>query len=122
MGKGEEVVMALARIAGIKADDGDTFAGYDDRAVLRVEMTAGDLRAVRAALPTAGLMCEALRVLHDFALDISEGGDDEEKELALEVLNMAAVRALTPNAQVQGANEPKASESALQPLVGRYGD
>lgn len=101
----QQVVMALARIAGIKADDGDTFSEYDDRTVLRVEMIAGDLRAVREALPAAGLMCEALRVLRDFALDISEGGDDEERELAHQVLGMVAVRLLTHNEPPAGEGE-----------------
>lgn len=97
-GEAHRVVMALARIAAIKADDGDTFDEYDGRTVLRVEMTAGELRAVRVALPIAEAMCEALRVLVDFALDISEGGDDEEKQLARAVLNMGAVRAVLPTA------------------------
>lgn len=41
---------ALRRIAGVQADDGDTFEGYDDSVILRVEITTGDLRAIRAAL------------------------------------------------------------------------
>lgn len=45
---------------------------------------------------------EAVRVLHDFAVDVAEAGDTESVELAQAVLNMAIVRSVTPNAELSG--------------------
>lgn len=41
---------ALTRIAGIKADDGDDYSEWDDAIIIRCEITAADLKAVRSAI------------------------------------------------------------------------
>ena len=85
------IIDALNRIAGIKADDGDTLEAYDERTVLRVEMTAGDLRAVRDAVPAALALVEAFGALHDFMSDTAERGD-EYAAIARAVLSLQAVQ------------------------------
>lgn len=93
-----ELLSALRRIADVTADDGDDFAGYDEAVIIRVEMTAGDLRAVRDAIPAISRLETAARVLLDFALDVSEAGDQACIATAKQVLGLASVRSLTPNA------------------------
>lgn len=47
--RSEKLAEALSRFAKIEADDGDDFEGVHEDVILRVEVTAGDIHAARAA-------------------------------------------------------------------------
>ena len=46
----EPLAEELERFANIEAGDGDDFSGLNDDVIIRVEVTAGDLKAARQAL------------------------------------------------------------------------
>lgn len=46
----ERLREALKPFANIKADDGDTFEGYNDDVIIKCEITVGDLKKARKAM------------------------------------------------------------------------
>ncbi len=48
--RADRLRVALTLFSNIKADDGDTFDGYDDQVIIRCEITVGDLGKARKAL------------------------------------------------------------------------
>lgn len=50
----ERMAAVIAKFASIKADDGDNFSNYAVEAIIRCEITAGELIAARKALESRG--------------------------------------------------------------------
>lgn len=50
----DELAEVLKPFADIKADDGDDFSSWYDNVIIRCEVTAGEIKAARAALSRLG--------------------------------------------------------------------
>lgn len=68
-----ELEEAISNFTGIKAEDGDDFSKWDDRVVIRTEITVADLRALREA-------AEHMKSLRAWAMLAARGYDEAKAE------------------------------------------